>query len=105
MLKQNLILSTLGVLLMLSSVAQAQNFGTGADSAGAVLGRELNNFNTLQRFPFMYRPITKADFIDPANLKAEITFEEGVLPPETSVQGMLVSPDGKVYISPGGGEP
>lgn len=66
------------------------------DTAGAILYREQRNFNLMQQQPSLFRPITSQDTA--AVDEPVIIYEDGVIPHERVIQGVIVTPGGSVTI-------
>lgn len=88
------------VLPPLLQTAQAQVVSP-SDTAGALLWREQQRFYLQRTQPYLIRPIEPGDVNAPESQTPTIHYEEGVLPEhQNSVQGILVTPQGKIYIGP-----
>jgi hypothetical protein len=65
---------------------------------GAVLNWDQRNLMMQRQFPFLWRPMTDEDVTGPKPDPDAIVIEDGVLPEDKSIQGMLQTPNG-VYLT------
>jgi hypothetical protein len=102
---RRIVVSLTGSLLLLGGTAvlpiQASANGIIPPSLdpGAVMMREQQYFRMQQGQPYLFGPVT-AEQLRP-EAEAEIIYEEGVLPDDRNVQGVIVTPSGTILISPG----
>jgi hypothetical protein len=98
-------LSTLGMTLLsvtalvMPQAAFAQSIPP-SSSPGAVMWSAEQQFYLQRNTPYLFRPIMPSDVSIPEAQEPVLNFEEGVLPKQKGIQGILVTPGGHVYIGP-----
>lgn len=81
------------------AVAQNQFAIPPSADPGAIMNQEQRILRLRQEQPYLFRPITPED-LKPSLPEDVILFQDGVLPDQRSIQGIMRTPEGILIISP-----
>jgi hypothetical protein len=88
------------LMSVLSLPAQAQRGGVVGVSPGTIMNYDMFQMGPFSQPSLFYGPITAKDILPPAEDPNLIQIQGNVMPTDTSLQGIIHTPDGHIYISP-----